>query len=261
MTIKRTAGIPLYVQIRETLRGELSHMKAGATLPTEAELSARFGVSLITVRKATEGLSNEGLLVRRQGKGTFVARPKLTHELNGITSWTEQLRALGYVPGTAHREVQEIVPDPEVAQLLGLGEAATVIVMKRLRLADGEPVSLMVNYLPSRLVPGFVNLAVPGESLYELLAERYSLIPANALDTVETRDASEEEAELLQIATGAAVLQVGRVSYLQDGRPLEATEVVSRGDRYQYRVRLKGCLRLSGAPSDAILQFQNESAF
>jgi len=86
------------------------------------------------------------------------------------------------------------------------------------------------------------------------------LIPANALDTVETRDASEEEAELLQIATGAAVLQVGRVSYLQDGRPLEATEVVSRGDRYQYRVRLKGCLRLSGAPSDAILQFQNESA-
>jgi GntR family transcriptional regulator len=147
MRVNRASGIPLYVQIRETVRAELTHIKAGMSLSTEVELCSRFGVSLITVRKAIEDLVAEGLLVRKQGRGTFVVKPKLTHELNAITSWTEQLRALGYTPGTSHREVREVAPDPQIAQLLGLGAGTPLIMMKRMRLEDGEPVSLMSNYI------------------------------------------------------------------------------------------------------------------
>lgn len=229
------------------------------SLPTEVELSSRFGVSLITVRKAIESLVAEGLLVRKQGKGTFVVKPKLTHELNAITSWTEQLRALGYKPGTSHWEAREIAPDQQIAHLLGLGEGTPVIMMRRLRLADEEPVSLILNYMPSRLVPGFTESPFAGESLYKILRERYGLIPANARDTVETRPASSEEAELLQMVPGAPVLQVTRVSYLDDGTALEAAIVVSRGDRYQYRVRLRGRQRSARMQAGTIFQFQEAS--
>src|ERR1700722_4063388 len=126
MVIK-TNGVPLYVQVREILRGEYSQLPPKTPIPTDLELIDRFGVSRITLRKAIDDLVVEGLLERHQGRGTFTSVPKLTHELNTITSWTEQLRSLGYKPHTSHRICREISPPRRVAHALGLAPEEKVV--------------------------------------------------------------------------------------------------------------------------------------
>ncbi len=230
--------IPLYVQVREKLRADFARSEPGTMIPPEGALETRFSVSRITIRKAIDDLVSEGLLVRRQGRGTFWQAPKLVHELNAISSWTEQLKALGYVPHTAARELAEIAPPKKIAHMLQLGAEERVIQLRRTRLANEQPITLMVNYLPSKLVPGFIEANPQTESLYEFLQSRYGIAPAEATDTVETRAASEAESERLHIEAWAPVLVVTRISYLNDGRPLEVAVAVSGGDRYEYRVKL-----------------------
>jgi GntR family transcriptional regulator len=213
-------------------------------IPTELELIERFGVSRITLRKAIDDLVVEGLLERQQGKGTFTSSPKLTHELNTITSWTEQLRALGYNPRTANRICREISAPSRVAHALNLDPSEKVVMLRRTRLAGDEPLSLMTNYLPSRLVPDIATECEKAESLYGLLELRYGLIPYRAIDTVETRSATDEEAELLGIQPWSPILLVTRLSFLKDGIPFEFVSAISRGDRYQYRVMLQGRARV-----------------
>jgi GntR family transcriptional regulator len=243
MTINRTLDVPLYVQIRDILRAEVGRMEPGDVIPSEPELQARFDVSRITLRKAVDDLVTEGLLVRQQGRGTFVQKLKVTHELNSITSWTEQLLAIGQVPRTLHLETEEIEPPNRIARDLELGPHDTVFVLRRLRLVNDEPLTLIVNYLPSRLVPGFAAKAPQRESLYETLDKDYGLVAARAVDMVETRSATDEEAKRLRIDPWDPLLCVTRVSYLADGRPLEIGVAISRGDRYQYRVELYGRVR------------------
>lgn len=242
-TLIKGNGVPLYMQLREKLREAVSQMKPGEAIPTEHELEVRFGVSRMTVRNAINDLAVEGLLVRHQGRGTFVQEVKLTHDLNMITSWTEQLAALGYQARTSDLEIAVIDPPARVAHELGLHPGERVFVVRRLRMASEEPVTLMVNYLPVRLVPDLNAKFSLGESLYKTLEEQYHLMPARAVDTVEARAATDVEAKRLKIEHWAPVLSVTRVSYLSDERPLEVAVAISRGDRYQYRVELKGRAR------------------
>lgn len=239
----KTNGVPLYVQVRERLREDVSQMKPGEAIPTEHELEIRFGVSRMTVRNAVNDLAVEGLLVRHQGRGTFVQEVKLTHELNMITSWTEQLAALGYTARTSDLEIEVIDPPKRVARDLGLNPGDRVFVVRRVRMASEEPVTLMVNYLPVQLVAGLHEKFLLGESLYRTLEEEYGLMPARAVDTVEARAATDAEAKRLRIEHWAPVVCVTRVSYLSDERPLEVAVAISRGDRYQYRVELHGRAR------------------
>jgi DNA-binding GntR family transcriptional regulator len=231
--------IPLYVQVRERLRDEFAALPPGSLIPTEARLEERFSVSRITIRRAIDDLVLEGLLVRQQGRGTFREAPKLVHELNAITSWTEQLKDLGYAPHTAAQELTEIPAPKKIAQLLQLALDEKVIQLRRTRLANNEPITLMVNYIPSKNMPGFLETGLQTESLYECLRVRYGLSPAVATDTVETRPASEAESERLKIEPWSPVLVVTRVAQMDDGRPFEVAVAVSRGDRYEYRVKLQ----------------------
>jgi GntR family transcriptional regulator len=230
--------IPLYVQVREKLREDLVHTASGALIAPEAVLEERFAVSRITIRKAIDDLVSEGLLIRKQGRGTFREIPKVVPQRNTISTWTAQMKELGYVPQTAHREVAEIDPPKKIAHLLKLEEGEKVIQIRRTRLANDEPLTLMVNYLPSALVPGFTGMEMHCESLYEFLRLQYGLSPAEAVDTVETRPASEIESERLKIQAWEPVLVVTRLSHLHDGRPLELGISVSCGARYQYKALL-----------------------
>ncbi|HXE14550.1 MAG TPA: GntR family transcriptional regulator [Bryobacteraceae bacterium] len=242
--MRRSGDVPLYVQVREKLRSEYSQLEPNTAIPTELELMRRFGVSRITLRKAVDDLVVDGLLERHQGKGTFTSVPKLTHELNAITSWTEQLRALGYNPRTTNRTCTEIAPPRRVAHALNLSGSEKVVMLRRTRLVGDEPLSLMTNYIPSRLVPNIAKQAESAESLYELLERRYHLVPDRATDTVETRAATAEEADTLNVEPWSPILVMTRLSFLKDGSPLELAFAISRGDRYQYRVTLHGRARV-----------------
>jgi GntR family transcriptional regulator len=113
---------------------------------------------------------------------------------------------------------------------------------------DGEPLCIMVNYLNARFVPGLARLGLAGESLYATLEQRYRLTLERAEDTVEARECTEEEANVLGVTAGTPVIQVTRVTYLPDDVPLEVVFATSRADRYQYRVALRGRPGRSGPP-------------
>lgn len=232
------ADVPLYVRVREHLRNTLLDVKPGEVLPAEPVLCQRFRVSRITLRKAIDDLVSEGLLIRRQGRGTFRAIPKLIHELNSITSWTEQLKVLGYTPRTAERSIEEVKAPRPIAAMLQIAANQPVTILRRLRLADSEPITHMVNYLPSNLVPGFAEAMHNAESLYQVLAERYGLVATHAIDTVTSRAATDMESDRLRLEPWAPVLAVTRTAYLEGGKPFEVSVAISRGDRFEYRVKL-----------------------
>jgi DNA-binding GntR family transcriptional regulator len=218
-------------------------MQPGEAIATERELESRLGVSRVTVREAVDDFVVEGLLVRQQGRGTLVQKPKLTHELSKIASWTEQLVALGYIPRTSQIGVEEIGAPQRVEFALNLEKGDSVFRIRRVRLASDEPITLIVDNLPSRLVPGLLERVDLHESLYEMLEEGYGLAPASAVDTVESRSSTDEEALKLKIEPWAPVVCVTRISHLEDGRPLELAQAVSRANRYQYRLKLRGRAR------------------
>ena len=236
----RTAGgEPLYRQVVVALRAEIeAQLQPGQAIATESELERRFGVSRITVRKAIEMLAQEGLLVRRQGSGTFVARRLVTEQLGVLLGWTDSMRMQGLEPQTVDCEMLRVVPPAWVVQALRLDPDAPepVLRIQRLRYADGEPLCLMTDYLRLRFVPGLQAEGLLGESLYETLERRYGLTLARVEDTVSARAATIIESQLLGLAAGAPVITVRRITHLPDDEPLDAAAVVARADRYAYRV-------------------------
>ncbi len=244
----RAAGLPLWLQVKQSLSRTIEGMKSGESIPPEPELVEHFSVSRITVRKAIDELVMEGRLQRQQGRGTFVTRPKLTHELNTLTSWTESVSALGYRAATTQISLTESEPPRKVVQLLGLPPGEAAVRLYRIRSAEGEPLCIMVNYLNSRFVPGLARQGLIGESLYATIERRYRLTLERAEDTVEARECTEEEANVLGLTAGTPVIQVTRVTYLSDDVPLEVVFATSRADRYQYRVSLSGRPRGATAP-------------
>lgn len=234
--VRRDASAILHQQVSEALRTHIKEtLQPGALIPTEAELERRFAVSRATVRRAIDDLVAEGLLVRRQGKGTYVSEPVAIYEPAQLASWTASMLALGTSPRTGRVEVRQIAAPSWVAERLQLAGGAKVVWVWRLRLANGEPLSIMTNYVPLALAPGLVEHGLQRESLYDELRETYQLALARSEDDVTARLASDEEAALLLVAPADAIIEVRRTTYLADGRPAEIAVVRSRADRYRYR--------------------------
>lgn len=230
---------PRYRQIARVLRTEIEeNLHPGDLIGTETELEQRFQVSRITIRRAIDELVHAGLLLRRQGSGTFVAPPKVSQELGMPHSWTESMRNLGLLPRTVDCEMLQVIPPAWVKKALSIDTTLSepVLRIQRLRYASEEPLSLMVDYLRQHFVADLIEKGLEGESLYDTLEKRYGLELARAEDTVSARGATLFEARLLGVTEGDPVLYVTRVMYLSTNESLSAATVVSRADRYEYRV-------------------------
>lgn len=238
--IQHGGPLPLYAQIRSALQREIeTGMRPGDALPPEPELEHRFGVSRITIRRALDELVADGLVVRQQGRGTFVRKPQMTQDLVRLTSWTTAIRQLGYEPQTATTEIDVREPTPALRATLGLEPSDRVVRVHRLRCASGEPICLMTNYVRDGLLPGLVRDGLVDDSLFATLLA-HNLRPVTADDTVEARPATPAEAEGLAVPPDSPLLQVTRVSYDAGGRPLDVAIVANRADRFRYAVRFGG---------------------
>jgi GntR family transcriptional regulator len=240
--LDRQSPVPLYRQMRDTLWQwiESGVYKPGDILPPEAELEAQFEVSRITVRQAIAELVQEGLLERERGKGTFVREPKITQNLNQISSWAETILAMGMIARTVECLIEEVPPPSWVKRLIPVGVEENVTRIYRLRYANDEPICIMTNYILSDYVPGLVQEGLISESLYDTLEHKYHLLLGHAVETVEAKVADKKTAEKLQTYEGAPLLVVTRVTYDQNDLPFEVVTVVSRGDKYQYSATLTG---------------------
>jgi GntR family transcriptional regulator, N-acetylglucosamine utilization regulator len=234
-SLSRNLPVPLYHQLKTILMTgiESGEWQTGQQIPTEEDLSKRFGISKITVRQALRELAGLGYVRREQGRGTFVSRPKLSQGPRELTSFTEEMRRHNLTADSRvlNQSVREA--DEAAAGALQITAGDAVFVLTRLRLADGEPMGVQIAHIPARLVPGLVDEPFEGGSLYETLQSRYGLQAARARETHFALLAPVEYAELLGIAAGSPALGAERIAYLSSGEPLEYVESIMRGDRYR----------------------------
>jgi GntR family transcriptional regulator len=207
-------------------------LAAGARLPPERELAEQLGVSRMTLRRALASLERRGLIVRRAGRGggTFVAEPKVDRELGDLIGVPEMLRRQGVTAGTRLISATLRPAGEAAADALGIPADALVYDVWRIRLANGVPLSLERARLPAELFPDLLERPLSG-SIYQLLASDYGTVPARALERLESVLAEREAAAALEVAEGAALMSVERITYDEHGAPFEFGNDLFRGDR------------------------------
>ena len=230
--------VPLHHQVYLDLRDALDggEWKPGDQLPPERELAERYGVSLITVRRALTDLAREHRLERTRGRGTFVTRPPIQLDLDAPTSFTEEIRRLGKVPQTRVVTARSMAAEPAVADALGIAEGDQVVHLERLRIADGDPLLLEQVYLPESRFPGLLAGDLEHGSLYGLLQDRYGTSVVRAREALEPIAISAREAHLLGVEPGRPALLIEGLAFDETGCAVELALTYVRGDRTRYHM-------------------------
>ena len=226
---------PLYRRLEERLRHaiESGAVKPEQALPSERDLAEDLGVSRITIRKALEGLVGSGLLVRRQGAGTFVAG-RVEKSFSKLTSFSEDMAARGRTSRSEWIARAEGAVTPDESLMLGLSPGTPVYRFHRIRFADDLAMALEYSTIPAFALPS--SAAVRG-SLYEAL-HAAGHRPVRALQRLRAVLFDPQQAKLLGVDAGAPGLLIERRGFLEDGRAVEMTRSWYRGDSYDFVAEL-----------------------
>ena len=235
----RRSPVPLYSQVKELLRERIARLRGGEheQLPSERELARDLNISRMTVRQAVRELIAEGAIYTAPGRGTFLATGEVTQQLVGLTSFSQEMTKRGLVPASRLLEA-EGVTDHEIAARLRLLPDEPIARIRRLRLANGEPMAIETTHLPLTLCPGLLIMDLERGSLYELLQRVFRLRFGAASQTITAEAARPATARLLGLTDGEPVLVMERSSELDNGRPFEYVLSWYRADRYHFAVRL-----------------------
>jgi GntR family transcriptional regulator len=228
--------IPLHHQVYLHLKSALEsgELAPGDRLPTERELAARYGCSLITVRHALGELVREQRIERTRGRGTFVLPPRIERDIAEALSFADEMERRGLDAAT-RLVTSRVEPAGEaVGASLLLAREAPVLYLERLRLAGGEPMILEQVRLPAQRFPQLLDHDLERRSLYDLLVERYGTRIVRARETVEPIVLRAREARLLGRPPRSLALLVEGIAFADDGAPVEVSRSFVRGDRTRY---------------------------
>ena len=230
------SATPLYLQLADLIRGQIREgvIREGQALPAERELADTIGVSRVTVRKSLDVLLCEGLLSRRHGSGTYIA-PRIEQAAALLAGFSAEMASRGQRPDSLIIEKVTGWPNPDEAMALALSPDALVHRLTRVRMADGEPLAIERAVIPAVCLP---SLDQVGTSLYAAL-EAKGMKPVRGLQRLQAALATAQEAKLLSIPSGAAVLRIERRSFLANGMAVELTRSAYRGDRYDFMVEVR----------------------
>jgi DNA-binding GntR family transcriptional regulator len=234
-------GMPLYRQLKESLRKRIlnDEWKHGDKIPSESELSAEYSVSRVTVRNAIAELENEELLVKKQGKGTFVCQPKIQRKIEHLSSFTSACEANGLKARARIIRRETLDPNEDQQEKLGLVPGERILYIQRLRFADADPIMIENNYFPFNRFRFLLEEPMEG-SLYELLKTKHEIVPADAAaskaetprTTIEVVRANAESASLLRVPVGAPLFHIDTIIFDENGLPIHIGNQFIRGDRY-----------------------------
>ena len=243
--------IPLYLQIEAELRGLVQSGELGpmARVPSENELSERFGVSRMTARKALDRLVADGVLFRQPGKGTFVAQPKIAHGPSELLSFSAAMDAQGVRHSTRVLDAGMVPAPGAIARDLRTGPGSPVVLVWRLRLIDDQPAAIHRSYIPARFA-GILQGDLRGSLTQLMMGAGARVVHTN--DTIEAVLASPEDAHLLAVRAGSPLVLISGVAYSLDMEPLRSTQALYRGDRFRFRIDTTGApdLRVERKPGE-----------
>ncbi len=229
---------PLYLRLKRLVTDAIDQglLAETETIPGERDVARMLGISRVTVRKAFADLVTEGVLVQRQGAGTFVARhpPRYEMPMSRLMSFSEDMRLRGIATDSQWLDRSEGLPTPEEAMVLALSPGERVCRMHRLRRGDGMPLAIELAVVPSQFLPDPMSVA---HSLYAALESR-GFRPVRALQRLHAVALSGANALNLAVEDGSPALFVQRVSFLPDARVVEFTRSHYRGDRYDFVAEL-----------------------
>ncbi|MEW5988673.1 MAG: GntR family transcriptional regulator [Chloroflexota bacterium] len=233
---RQSSAAPLYTQIVENLleRIEAGELVPGDRLPSERDLSETLGVNRLTLRRALRVLEERGLLVRRQGAGTYIAAPKIERPAGRLTSFTRGMQRRGLIPGARIILFEERPLERAAAEELALPVGSPGYVVHRLRLLNQEPVLLERYLIPADRFPDLAQHDLVNRSMYAIMQSEYGVVVGRARQSLEPVVATEYEAELLGVRPGAPLMLERRLSFDQDGRPVEQGKDLYRGDRFRF---------------------------
>jgi GntR family transcriptional regulator len=219
-------------ETRERVLELIEPLSVGEAIPAERQLGIDLGVSRLTVRAALDELVREGYLVRRRGAGTFVAEPKVAKGID-ITSFSDDMRARGLTPESRTLDLHVEMAGARLGRILHVSPSEEILSVKRLRLADGDPMAIELLHTRASLVPGLTGRDLEENSFYDLLSSRYGISIVGGTQTVEPTVTNEEESASLGVPLHSPALLFERVTRSSTGDLVEFTSSTYRGDRYR----------------------------
>lgn len=232
------SAVPLYIQIAEALISQIEtgDLKPGDKLPSERSLGEIFTVQRATVRQALDVLENRGLIVRKRGSGTFIAKAKIEREAMRLFAFTRVMTARGFKTGARllYFSIQEA--DARAARKLAIDVGEAIYYIHRLRQLDDEPVMLEKIRLPQKVFPEFDRHDLENRSLFEIMENEYARVVTSAEQALEAVPASEYEIKVLEMPPGSSLMMEERVSRDQYGTIVEFSRDLYRGDRFRFNV-------------------------
>lgn len=237
LRVNREGGVPIFKQVARQLREQIEDgtLRFGDVIPGERELAESLEISRMTLRAAVDELVDEGLLMRQRGRGTIVSQVRIKKQAQviGFMSFSEEMRARGLEPTSRILAFKSEVADAAVAAQLDLPLGAQVILVKRVRLANGDPMALERCYVPYERFRRLLSFDLSSRSLYEIMETEFDTRPTLCEETVEAIGLAAPEARDLGVKRGTPALLVTRVTRDARGELIEAEQTTYRADRYR----------------------------
>jgi GntR family transcriptional regulator len=233
---------PLYEQIKEFILHQIhaGYFVPNTRIPSERDLSKKFGVSRLTVNRAIKELVQEGRLYVQIGKGTFISDEAIDQQLETLTSFTEDMANRGQETYSRVLRAEVLPVEVETARNLQIPLGVDIVLLRRVRMANQRPIALETSAVIASLCPDILeNHNFANESLYYVLRTEYGVTMTHAEQVFEARAATQQEAKYLKLEAGAPVLATSRITFSDQNKPIEFVQSVYRGDKYKFRAILR----------------------
>ena len=230
------SSVPQYIQIADSLLNQIEsgELAPGSRLPPERKLSELFDVNRLTLRRALSRLEAQGLLIRKHGKGNFIAEPKIERQTGRLVSFTNGMQRRGLAPGAKVIKFEKQQVEAAIAKQLKVAVLTQVFYVLRLRMIRQEPAMLEQLWVPVHCFPDLENQDLNQRSVYEIMKTEYGILMNRAQRSLEPVTATSFEAELLGIETGAPLMLERRIGFDQNENCVEFGKDLYRGDRFRF---------------------------